>query len=258
MLAFCLLSLFKGLRQINQNSTHQGRIIPCHRVLALSQALLGVLTSRDLPGRRERGRRVGLGAVEGQRAHIRYSNCAPRNGRGSRLIRLPSSSDRDLSLCEPLWRLASSARGMPGLGQDQDLTVEEGRYRVHSGQRSVVSPASSNARTDCSASDIHRRTRESQQSRSVGEAQARHEAYGAQREDGSGYAGGAAGRWRTTGHGVGVARHQISGSDSRNPGRKPSWRRRRRRPRSYLPKRRLRPPRQPARCRHSAGRCAAR
>ena len=26
---------------------------------------------------------------------------------GSRLIRLPSSSDRDLSLCEPLWSLAS-------------------------------------------------------------------------------------------------------------------------------------------------------
>ena len=60
MLAFCLLSLFKGLRQINQNSTHQGRIIPSHRVLALGQALLGVLTSRDLSGRRERGRRLGL------------------------------------------------------------------------------------------------------------------------------------------------------------------------------------------------------
>ena len=55
-----------------------------------------------------------------------------------------------------------------------------------------------------------------------------------------------------------VTRYQISGSDSETPGEEPGCRRRRRRPRSYLPKRRLRPPRQPARCRHSAGRCAAR
>ena len=45
-----------------------------------------------------------------------------------------------------------------------------------------------------------------------------------------GYAGGAAGRWRTTGHCIGVARHHIGGGDSETPGEKSSGFRRRRLP----------------------------
>src|SRR3977135_1620106 len=41
MLEFCLFSLFKGLRQTNQNSAHKRRIVLCDRVHGFQPSLAG-------------------------------------------------------------------------------------------------------------------------------------------------------------------------------------------------------------------------
>ena len=112
------------------------------------------------------------------------------------------------------------------------------------------------------APQSHRRwrTRQGQQPRAVGEAQARHEAHRAGREDRSGCAGCAAGRCcRSAAAASGAARDQNGGRDSRSSSKSARLAQATTKveERCRL-KRRSRPPRQPARCRRSAGRCAAR
>ena len=103
------------------------------------------------------------------------------------------------------------------------------------------------------------RARQGQQPRHVGQAQPRHEAHRARREERCRRAGGAARRARAAGRRGRCARRQAGHARSAAAKRAPGAADRQCRGKAGAPKRRRSSPaKPPARCRPSAGRCAAR